>query len=497
MAVAARDLGPEQVQPQDLEAEETLLGAMLIASGAIDALRATGLEPDEFFFRESHGAIYDVVVRMRERGDPVDAVLLVAELERLGKLEQVGGRVRIHELAALVPASKNAPAYARIVREKARQRRQLAALAAAQADVLNGGIGPEQRELLGKVLAETPASGGLIWESLSEVEMRSIVFADKPLFQAAAFHLVVGRKGAGKGTLLANIAARVTRGELGEKRNVIWIGSEDSAAIDIKPRIIAAEGDPGRIWLAKSWIQLPRDIEAIGRKMDELGEVGMVVIDPVGNHIGGKNSNAETEIRDAIAPLNALADAHDAMVFGVRHLSEKECARGVLAAILGSSAWVQTPRAVLAVAPDDDDPEVRHVQCVAGNRLPEGTPGRMFRIEGVLLPELANEVTRGDWIGDSQKDVEQLLAAYSAREPSKSASARELILDLLEGVPEMESDALDARVAEESGVSAKTARNLRGKLKSEGLIRTFPTKDENGVVTRWNVQRTAAARDPR
>ena len=75
-----------------------------------------------------------------------------------------------------------------------------------------------------------------------------------------------------------------------------------------------------------------------------VGDVGMLVIDPVGNHIAGKNSNAETEIRDAIAPLNSVADELDLMAFGVRHLSEKECSQGTLAAILGTSAWVQVPR---------------------------------------------------------------------------------------------------------------------------------------------------------
>src|SRR5437870_5793380 len=78
----------------------------------------------------------------------------------------------------------------------------------------------------------------LAWERLSGIEMRSIVFLDPPLWQSSAFHLVAGRKGVGKGTGLADLAARVTRGELGPKRNVLWIASEDSASIDIKPRLI-------------------------------------------------------------------------------------------------------------------------------------------------------------------------------------------------------------------------------------------------------------------
>lgn len=324
--------------------------------------------------------------------------------------------------------------------------------------------------------------------------MRSIVFVDKPLYQAAAFHLAAGRKGQGKGTLLAESAARTTRGELGPKRNVVWIGSEDSAGIDIRPRIVAAGGNDTRVLVVKSgWIQLPRDIDEIRRAMAELGDVGMLVIDPVGNHITGKNSNSDTDIRDAIAPLNKLADEYECMVFGVRHLSEKECSRGVLAAILGASAWVHVPRAVLAVARDDEDPQVSHVQCIAGNRLPPDTPGRMFRIEGVKLPELENEVTRACWLGDSSKDVETMLSSRN-KEPSKSAAARELILDILENDGEHESDALDARVARETGLAARTVQNERKALAKEGLVKPTPEKDEFGAVLRWIVSRTQAPR---
>jgi hypothetical protein len=337
----------------------------------------------------------------------------------------------------------------------------------------------------------------ITWQRLSEVAMRSIVFVDKPLLQADALHLLVGRKGQGKGTLLAEIASRITRGELGAKRNVVWIGTEDSASIDIKPRIVAAGGDPDRILIVKrGWIQLPRDVDEISHAITEMGDVGMLTIDPVSNHIAGKDSNSDTDIRDAIAPLNLTADEHKCMVFGVRHLSEKECSRGVLAAILGSSAWVQVPRAVLAVALDNEDPTISHVQCVAGNRLPAGTPGRMFRIEGVLLPELENEVTRAVWIGDSLKDVETMLSNNrAAKEPSKSAAARELILDILDSVTRMESDELDARVAKETGIKAKTVKNLRSELKDAGLIQPFPEKDEDGTVRRWFVARTLAPRD--
>jgi hypothetical protein len=274
------------------------------------------------------------------------------------------------------------------------------------------------------------AEDDLEWRRLCDIEMRSIVFLDPPFWQADAFHLVVGRKAVGKGTHMADLAARVTWGELGQKRNVVWIASEDSAAIDIHPRLVAAEGHPDRVVMVKSWVQLPRDIEALGRLVREVGDVGLVIIDPVGNHITGKNSNSDTDIRDAIAPLNNLADQNQAMVIGVRHLTEKEAKAGVMAAILGASAWSQVPRVVIGIARDRAE-GVSVMQVVAGNRLPPGTPGRMFRIEGVSVVGLENDVTRAVWVGDSKKNVEDLIGDTD-KEPSKSATARGLMLDALE-----------------------------------------------------------------
>jgi hypothetical protein len=337
----------------------------------------------------------------------------------------------------------------------------------------------------------------ITWQPLGEVEMQSIEFVDKPLFQGSAFHIIGGRKGVGKGTLIANSSACTTRGEYGPKRSVIWIGSEDSAAIDIKPRIVAAGGDPDRVTVVKSgWVQLPRDLEEISRKIAETGDVGLLVIDPVGNHIAGKDSNSETDIRSAIAPLNDLADLHTCMVFGVRHLTEKECKGGLAAAFLGSSAWSQVPRAVIAVVRDNDDPQISHARCILGNRLPAGTPSRMFRIEGVLLPGLTNEVTRGTWVGDSSKDIEEMFVKGGGKQPSKSATARELVLDILESEGDQESDALDARVARETGLAARTVQNQRKELSAEGLIKAFVlARNEDSTVATWGVRRTQTPRD--
>jgi replicative DNA helicase len=105
------------IPPQNLDAEESVLGAMMLSPGAIGAVSEI-LDAGDFY-RESHGKIYRAALALYARGEPVDAITLVDELEQRGELEDAGGRSRVHELAALVPASANAGHYARIVREMA------------------------------------------------------------------------------------------------------------------------------------------------------------------------------------------------------------------------------------------------------------------------------------------------------------------------------------------------------------------------------------------
>jgi replicative DNA helicase len=105
------------IPPQNLEAEESVLGAMMISPGAIGAVSEI-LDAGDFY-RESHAKMYRAALALYAKGEPVDAITLVDELEERGELGDVGGRVRVHELAALVPATANAAHYAKIVREMA------------------------------------------------------------------------------------------------------------------------------------------------------------------------------------------------------------------------------------------------------------------------------------------------------------------------------------------------------------------------------------------
>ena len=138
------------VPPQNLEAEESVLGAMLLSPGAIGAVSEI-LDASDFY-RESHAQIYRAALGLYAKGEPVDAITLPDELEERGELEKAGGRVRVHELAALVPATANASHYARIVREMSTLRGLIRVLEPVVADER----GPAQRGR--DVIAESSGS---------------------------------------------------------------------------------------------------------------------------------------------------------------------------------------------------------------------------------------------------------------------------------------------------------------------------------------------------
>jgi len=108
---------PERTLPHNLEAEKSVLGAILIHNEAFN--HAAELIDARDFFRDAHRRIFDKMVALSERNDAIDLVTLKEELGRSGELEDVGGPAYIASLADGVPRSANVEHYARIVKEKA------------------------------------------------------------------------------------------------------------------------------------------------------------------------------------------------------------------------------------------------------------------------------------------------------------------------------------------------------------------------------------------
>jgi replicative DNA helicase len=115
------DVQFERTPPQDIAAEQSVLGGMLLSKDAIadviEIVRAID------FYRPAHAIIFEAVLDLYGRGEPADPVMVTAALTNSGQISRVGGMSYVHDLVHTVPTAANAAYYARIVAERAVLRR--------------------------------------------------------------------------------------------------------------------------------------------------------------------------------------------------------------------------------------------------------------------------------------------------------------------------------------------------------------------------------------
>jgi len=130
--------------PHNLEAEQSVLGAILLSDRSLYALVIEeGLRAEDFY-RERHGIIYEAMLALYNESEPVDVLTVTDRLRQTGKLSQAGGQVAVDELTGVVPAAGHARRYAQIVRENALLRRLLGASFEIQESVLGHQAAPRE-----------------------------------------------------------------------------------------------------------------------------------------------------------------------------------------------------------------------------------------------------------------------------------------------------------------------------------------------------------------
>ncbi|GGO25314.1 hypothetical protein GCM10010116_50800 [Microbispora rosea subsp. aerata] len=141
----------ERTPPHNIEAEQSVLGGMLLSKDAIaDVIEV--LRADDFY-RPAHQIVFDVIIDLYGRGEPADSVTVFDELQKRGEVARVGGGAYLHTLTAVVPTAANAGYYAKIVREQAVLRR----LIEAGTRIVSygyGGQGEEVDDLVDRAQAE-------------------------------------------------------------------------------------------------------------------------------------------------------------------------------------------------------------------------------------------------------------------------------------------------------------------------------------------------------
>ena len=221
------------VPPQNLEAEQSVLGAMMVSERAIDPVILDIRLADDDFYRERHRVVFRAIKGLVERHEPVDALTVAEFLVQRGELEEAGGKAAVGELASTVPAAGNAAHYARIVKQNALLRRLLATSQRIQKSVLEHEGEPrdlvEQAEaMLFRVAHEDRASEfHRLAEVLShEIErLEALSKGDRELtgtasgfrdldnvlggFQPGNLIVLAARPSLGKSALVCNIAENV------------------------------------------------------------------------------------------------------------------------------------------------------------------------------------------------------------------------------------------------------------------------------------------------
>jgi replicative DNA helicase len=111
----------EKIPPQSLEAEMSLLGSILLDKDAM--LKIADVVQSEDFYKNAHARIFEAIIDLYQKNEPIDLLTLSNRLTEKGQLEQVGGHSYLVSLTNIVPTAAHSVNYAHIVHKKATRRR--------------------------------------------------------------------------------------------------------------------------------------------------------------------------------------------------------------------------------------------------------------------------------------------------------------------------------------------------------------------------------------
>ena len=288
----------ERVLPHNLEAERSVLGAILVHNAAIDVVAELIDSGD--FFRDAHGRVFDAMVGLSERGAPIDLVTLREELGRANLLEQVGGAAYISALADGVPRSTNVDHYARIVKERSTLRalinsaNRIAATAYASdesADDVLDRAGQEIFEIAeGRIssgfvpMAKLVESGADTVEKLKSQQgfvtgvATGFLDIDEMTsgLQPADLVIIAARPSMGKTAFALNIGRNVAM-----KKQTVGVFSLEMAKEQLFMRLLTSEAqvDSHRF---RTGLLTPADYGALTNGMGRLAEMQMHIDDTAG-----------------------------------------------------------------------------------------------------------------------------------------------------------------------------------------------------------------------
>jgi len=364
----------DRTPPQDVQAEQSVLGAMMTSKDAI--ANVVEVVKGRDFYRPAHELIYDAITDLYGKGEPADAITVAAELTKRGEIARCGGHVYIHDLLASVAIAANASYYAEIVKEKAILRRLVeASIKIAQMGYQATGevssIVDHAQQIVyevtdGKTSEDYRPLSELIeptWNELEAIASRGGRLAGIPTgfaeldeltngLHAGQMIIIAARPAIGKSTLALDIA----RSAAIKNHLTTAIFSLEMSANEIMMRLLSAESGMrlhkmrnGQIndddWerLAKTTGKLQAaplfiddspnltmmEIRAKARRLKQRHDLKMVVIDYMQLMTSGKKvENRQVEVSEFSRSIKLLAKELEVPVIAISQLNRGSEQRG-------------------------------------------------------------------------------------------------------------------------------------------------------------------------
>jgi replicative DNA helicase len=443
------DIARIKMQPHSIEAEQSVLGGLLLSADAWDAVAESVSDRD--FYRADHRLIFRQIARLAEASDPVDVITVADKLQASGELEAAGGLPYLAELAQNTPSASNIRAYGQVVRERASLRK----LIEAAQDIADSGFNPEGRtsdqlvdeaeRLIMQISEEGPKTGGpqdvnpLLKSALARIEELftsggditglSTGFADLDNMtsglQPSDLVIVAGRPSMGKTSFAMNL---VENAVLGQDKPIL-VFSMEMPAEQLVIRMLSSIGriNQTRIRNGKleqeDWPKLstavnklkdvrlfiddtpalsPTELRTRARRVarENGGELGMIMVDYMQlMQIAGSSEGRTAEISEISRNLKAIAKEFACPMVALsqlnRSLEQRPNKRPVNSDLRESGAIEQDADVIMFIYRDEvyneESPDKGVAEIIIGKQRngPIGTARLAFQGEFTRFENLA------------------------------------------------------------------------------------------------------------
>jgi archaellum biogenesis ATPase FlaH len=349
----------------------------------------------------------------------------------------------------------------------------------------NGAAGPALTPKEVDAQSRKQVLDGLIYTCIADVRPEAVKWLWPGRIPLGELTMIVGDPGLGKSQICASLASVVTNGgqwpvtrERADVGSVLILSAEDNVKHTIRPRLDAAGADVKRCHTLQAVrrtsedgtsfegsFNLVEDLAKLSVLMDHLGDVRMVIIDPVSAYLGETDSHKNAEVRGMLAPLTTLAGSHRAAVILVSHLTKSQ-STSALMRVQGSIAFAALCRAVWGVAADKDNHQ-RRLFMPLKNNLGQDKSGLAYSIESHQLEggDEPIQTSRIMWeaeLVDMQAD-EAFGGALNYEERDEMRGAKEFLTEALADGRVRASDVQNA--AKQAGHSPTTLGRAKRAMK--------------------------------